>query len=242
MATGWNVLRGCAQRARAPVRRADQALPRRAGACLTAAKSSRPASRPGTQDERRLIQEGYELLDEKRVLLATEIMRQLRHYAALQDELRRLGAQALETLEGAVACTASTSSPSSPSSTSAPPARAARAVVPRPAAGGGRARRPGTGAGTGRTPTTPEARACALTFRALVMRHVELRRASRACGAWCASTSHRASRTRAENCAAGDRRDAALHRGAARRGGQEEAVRVRNAPARVPDAAETGLA
>ena len=28
------------------------------------------------KDERRLIQEGYELLDEKRVLLATEIMRQ----------------------------------------------------------------------------------------------------------------------------------------------------------------------
>ena len=42
------------------------------------------------KDERRLIQEGYELLDEKRVLLATEIMRQLRHYATLQDGLRTL--------------------------------------------------------------------------------------------------------------------------------------------------------
>ena len=50
------------------------------------------------KDERRLIQEGYELLDEKRVLLATEIMRQLRHYSALQAELTRLGGQALAAL------------------------------------------------------------------------------------------------------------------------------------------------
>jgi V/A-type H+-transporting ATPase subunit D len=39
------------------------------------------------KDERRLVQEGYELLDEKRVLLATEMLRQLRHYLALQDEI-----------------------------------------------------------------------------------------------------------------------------------------------------------
>ena len=39
------------------------------------------------KDERRLVQEGYELLDEKRVLLATEMLRQLRHYLALQDDL-----------------------------------------------------------------------------------------------------------------------------------------------------------
>jgi vacuolar-type H+-ATPase subunit D/Vma8 len=30
------------------------------------------------QEERRLVQEGYELLDEKRMLLAGEILRQLR--------------------------------------------------------------------------------------------------------------------------------------------------------------------
>ena len=54
------------------------------------------------KDERRLIQEGYELLDEKRVLLATEIMRQLRNYASLQQELERLGAEALAAFEAAV--------------------------------------------------------------------------------------------------------------------------------------------
>jgi V/A-type H+-transporting ATPase subunit D len=35
------------------------------------------------RDERRLVQEGYDLLDEKRVLLATEILRQLREHTAL---------------------------------------------------------------------------------------------------------------------------------------------------------------
>ena len=54
------------------------------------------------KDERRLIQEGYELLDEKRVLLATEIMRQLRSYASLQQELDRLGVDALAAFEAAV--------------------------------------------------------------------------------------------------------------------------------------------
>jgi V/A-type H+-transporting ATPase subunit D len=54
------------------------------------------------RDERRLVQEGYELLDEKRVLLATEILRQLRHYLALQEELRRLEQQARDALESAV--------------------------------------------------------------------------------------------------------------------------------------------
>jgi V/A-type H+-transporting ATPase subunit D len=42
------------------------------------------------KDERRLVQEGYELLDEKRVLLAAEIMRQLRHYGALRAEIAAL--------------------------------------------------------------------------------------------------------------------------------------------------------
>jgi V/A-type H+-transporting ATPase subunit D len=36
------------------------------------------------RDERRLVQEGYDLLDEKRVLLATEILRQLRQHTALR--------------------------------------------------------------------------------------------------------------------------------------------------------------
>jgi len=54
------------------------------------------------KDERRLIQEGYELLDEKRVLLAAEILRQLRHLAALRDEQRRLEEDARRALEAAV--------------------------------------------------------------------------------------------------------------------------------------------
>jgi V/A-type H+-transporting ATPase subunit D len=54
------------------------------------------------KDERRLVQEGYELLDEKRVLLATEILRQLRHYLALQDDLRRHEQDARMALEAAV--------------------------------------------------------------------------------------------------------------------------------------------
>jgi V/A-type H+-transporting ATPase subunit D len=54
------------------------------------------------KDERRLVQEGYELLDEKRVMLATEIMRQLRRHAAMRTELATLGDGALAALEGAV--------------------------------------------------------------------------------------------------------------------------------------------
>jgi V/A-type H+-transporting ATPase subunit D len=54
------------------------------------------------RDERRLVEEGYELLDEKRVLLATEILRQLRNYLTLKDELERGEKQATEALEAAV--------------------------------------------------------------------------------------------------------------------------------------------
>jgi V/A-type H+-transporting ATPase subunit D len=49
------------------------------------------------------VQEGYELLDEKRVLLATEIMRQLRHQATLQADTRQRSAAALDAFEAAVA-------------------------------------------------------------------------------------------------------------------------------------------
>ncbi len=45
------------------------------------------------QDERHLLQEGYELLDEKRVLLATEMLRRLAlHRSLLDDWLRRYAA------------------------------------------------------------------------------------------------------------------------------------------------------
>ena len=55
------------------------------------------------KDERRLIQEGYELLDEKRVLLAAEIMRQMKRLSALREERERLHAEARRALEAAVA-------------------------------------------------------------------------------------------------------------------------------------------
>ena len=127
------------------------------------------------KDERRLIQEGYELLDEKRVLLATEIMRQLRHYAALRAELERLQAAALEALEAAVGMHGFDKLTVEPkldlgrtllgvheqSFLGLRLVEAAledRAPPPDPTA----------------RPSTPEARACALTFRRLVGRHVEL--------------------------------------------------------------------
>ena len=55
------------------------------------------------QDERRLIQEGYGLLDEKRVLLATEILRQLREVAELEVRLQAHSESARLALEAAIA-------------------------------------------------------------------------------------------------------------------------------------------
>lgn len=127
------------------------------------------------KDERRLIQEGYELLDEKRVLLATEIMRQLRHYAALQAELKQLGVQALAALEGAVGMHGFDKLTVEPKLDLGPAQLVLheqsflglrlveaslddRAPPPEP----------------GHRPTTPEARACAIAFRGLVARHIEL--------------------------------------------------------------------
>lgn len=55
------------------------------------------------RDERRLVQEGYALLDEKRVLLAAEILRQLRAHAASRAECAALEAGGREAFEAAVA-------------------------------------------------------------------------------------------------------------------------------------------
>ena len=55
------------------------------------------------RDERRLVQEGYELLDEKRVLLAAEILRQLRAHEAARRECAALEVRAREAFEAAVA-------------------------------------------------------------------------------------------------------------------------------------------
>lgn len=54
------------------------------------------------RDERRLVQEGYELLDEKRVLLATEILRELRAHDVAQAMLDGLWLDARAALAAAV--------------------------------------------------------------------------------------------------------------------------------------------
>ncbi|WP_137893158.1 V-type ATP synthase subunit D [Ramlibacter sp. 2FC] len=54
------------------------------------------------RDERRAMGEGYSFLDEKCLLLAAEILRELRRYAALLDEFRRLHGEACAGLRGAL--------------------------------------------------------------------------------------------------------------------------------------------
>jgi V/A-type H+-transporting ATPase subunit D len=54
------------------------------------------------RDERRLVQEGYELLDEKRVMLAAEILRQLREHTACLARTREHEAAARAAFEAAV--------------------------------------------------------------------------------------------------------------------------------------------
>lgn len=127
------------------------------------------------KDERRLVQEGYELLDEKRVLLATEIMRQLRRHAALQSELATLETAALAALEAAVGMHGLDDLTVEPKLDLAP----ALLGVQQQSFLGLRLvdaqledrDLPGTPAAR---PATPEARACALGYRRLIARHVEL--------------------------------------------------------------------
>ena len=54
------------------------------------------------RDERRLVQEGYDLLDEKRVLLAAETLRQLRAHAEAQKALDSGWADARDALARAI--------------------------------------------------------------------------------------------------------------------------------------------
>jgi hypothetical protein len=54
------------------------------------------------RDERRLVQEGYDLLDEKRVLLASETLRELREHVAAQRDLDTDWAAARAALARAV--------------------------------------------------------------------------------------------------------------------------------------------
>jgi V/A-type H+/Na+-transporting ATPase subunit D len=55
------------------------------------------------KDERRAMHEGYVFLDEKCLLLAGEILRELEHYGRLQREFLRLHDAALAALQAAVA-------------------------------------------------------------------------------------------------------------------------------------------
>jgi len=127
------------------------------------------------RDERRLVREGYELLDEKRMLLATEIMRQLRESGRLTEARRALAADALAALEAAVRLHGFddlTVEPPLDLTTSqivthSQPFLGLRldeaAFEQRPPDPANRAR-----------PTTPEARACAEAFRDLIRIDTEL--------------------------------------------------------------------
>ncbi len=53
-------------------------------------------------DERRLMRQGYEFLDEKRMLLATEMLHQMRQYQARNDALVAEAKHAAEALAAAV--------------------------------------------------------------------------------------------------------------------------------------------
>lgn len=54
------------------------------------------------REERQIMQEGYRFLDEKRLLLAAEIMRQLSRYEDEMAEFRRQQQQAVDALHSAV--------------------------------------------------------------------------------------------------------------------------------------------
>jgi V/A-type H+-transporting ATPase subunit D len=61
-----------------------------------------PATRAAAMalgDEERLVQQGYDFLDEKRMLLAAEIMRQLNEWKKLQAARREATAGAREALD-----------------------------------------------------------------------------------------------------------------------------------------------
>jgi len=55
------------------------------------------------QDERRSMREGYEFLDEKRLLLAAEMLRELKRYESLWETFQQALAEAADALREAVA-------------------------------------------------------------------------------------------------------------------------------------------
>ncbi len=57
----------------------------------------------GLRDERQLIREGYQFLDEKRIILAHEVLRQLSTYTDVRSRYRSLHAEAVAQLAAATA-------------------------------------------------------------------------------------------------------------------------------------------
>ena len=118
MEVGWQpARRPAADRAHAPVRRADRRAP--AGEGMTRDMSTAVACRKRRsrmseasptravvlelKDEQRAMHEGYVFLDEKCLLLAGEILRELARYAELDRALLDAHRMAIETLQAAVA-------------------------------------------------------------------------------------------------------------------------------------------
>ena len=62
-----------------------------------------PSVLQSLREERQVVQEGYRFLDEKRLLLAAEVLRQLERYRRLQREYEELHAEAARALQEAVA-------------------------------------------------------------------------------------------------------------------------------------------
>jgi len=187
------------------------------------------------KDERRLVQEGYELLDEKRVLLAAEIMRQLRHYGALRTEIGGLETAALEALEAAVGMHGFDKLTVEPKLDFGPALigvheqsflglRLVEAALEEPRQGPDDAPRA----------ATPEARGCALAFRRLVIRHVELAACIASLRRLIREYVRTERRARALENVVLPQIDESLHVIEPQRDAvdQEEAVRVRNAAAR----------
>ena len=123
MDAGWRLLAGLPQhRARAPVRRADRGAPeagpdsdhaiaptprrsRHRDAVSTPAMDITPTRSVVLElkDERRAMHEGYVFLDEKCLLLAGEMLRELARYAELQRAFVAAWDAAVAALQAAVA-------------------------------------------------------------------------------------------------------------------------------------------
>jgi len=127
------------------------------------------------RDERRLVQEGYELLDEKRVMLAAEILRQLRQHATLQERMTSHATAARAAFDSAVETHGfddlTVAPPSSLAST--PLLQDRRSFFGIPLVEAHLERQAPAPPAMG-LPQSPELRACAAAFRELVTDHAAL--------------------------------------------------------------------